>query len=114
MGDYTKNNKESSTINEVKIIEKSSGIDINELANAVAKAISISLPINKYNGSQCSQGSPEEDIINRKTLEKLAKSMIVQREIREDELKNFGKVNESKKDINETNKTIDLLSNLED
>lgn len=85
-------------------------IDINALANAIAQAIQASPLANR----QTVANIAEEAFDNTKTLEKLAKSMTVQRGNSESNFGNLGNEHHTKTDKDETDKTIDLLSNLGD
>jgi uncharacterized protein YpuA (DUF1002 family) len=113
MGDYTKKNETHSEIKtERTIVEKT--IDINELANAVAKAITINLPIHQK-GIIVNENRQFDNfnISDEKTMENLAKSMIVQRSDNKSNFKDLGNVCETKKDIDDINNTIDLLSDID-
>lgn len=116
MGDYTKKENDSKIIIERTIEREQKSIDMTELANAVANAIINKMPAQRYiqiNGQEIMDNSDGESELTKKTLEKLAKSMIIKRENNESNFKDLGSVSETQKDINETNKTIDLLSNLD-
>lgn len=119
MGDYTKKENNSKIIIERTIEREQKSIDMTELANAVANAIMNKMPTyseQRYiqvNGQNVIDDNDSESELTKKTLEKLAKSMIIKRENNESNFKGLGSVSETQKDINETNKTIDLLSNLD-
>lgn len=95
-----------------RIIEKqpiaqSQPIDINALVTAIKQAIQ---------AQSTNIGIPDE-FDNSKTLEQLANSMIVQRNKNESNFDNLGNEHHtktSKKEKKEVQKTIDLLSNLDD
>ena len=104
-----------------KIIEKPSTqpqiapIDLAALANAVAIAISGMLPSNAERiYSTNNTMLPIDEFDNSKTLEKLAKSMIVQRGGNISNFENLGNENQTKTNNEDNAKTIDLLSNLDD
>jgi hypothetical protein len=115
MGDYTKRESNSKIIIERTIEKEQKSIDMTELANAVANAIINKLPSQKYvqiNGQNIIEDDGEKEL-TQKTLEKLAKSMIIKRENNESNFKNLGNTSVTQKNINEINNSIDLLSNLE-
>ena len=93
---------------ESKIVEKSAGIDVEELAQAVAKAMGG----NRNYGSGNSNDSTS-NFDNSKTLEQLAKSMTVQRGGGESNFKDLGNTVETKKDKSESDSTIDFLKGMD-
>ena len=98
---------------EIVRVEKQD-IDLKTLADIVVNAIINKLPSQK--GIQINGQEINEDIekkLTQKTLENLAKSMIVKRENSESNFKNLGSISETQKDIREINKSIDLLKNLD-
>jgi len=90
-------------------VQQPAAINISELANAVANALS-----GQLHRLPTQQGAKEETFNDEKTLEKLAQSMTVQRGKSESNFNNLGNVNETIRDTKDTNKTIDLLSDLSD
>ena len=88
-------------------------IDIEKLAEAIAKK----LPgiKNESNKSNKENNIKEENdgFDNKNTLERLADSMVVQRDKNESNFKDLGKTKETKKDKDEVDKTIDLLKDLD-
>jgi hypothetical protein len=102
MGDYS-DHKNVQTIHHINS-SQNVDIDVNALADAIAKK----MPKFKTNtGAEL-----EDDFNNEATLDKLARAMVVQKDT-DANLKNIGDVRLSKKDVQETQKTIDLLSNLD-
>ena len=99
-----------------KIIEKKQEqqiINLEDLANAVAKAIGSQIQINvKESYGANNRGGDSFD--NSKTMEQLAASMVVQRGKNESNFNDLGDVKKTERDKTETDKTIDLLSNLDD
>lgn len=109
MGDYVeKNNK---TVEKIQIIEKSTNnqINVDDLANAVLKALK-----SGDNGGFLSKDNKEDTFDDSGTMEKLAESMLVQRGKNESNFEDLGEKHETQRSIIDTNKTIDLLSGLED
>ena len=96
-----------------RVIEKAQEIDFAKLANAVAQAIEGKF--GKQAGETSITRAEKPDTFDStKTMEKIANSMLVQRGKNEANFDDLGNVKETKKDIKETNATIDLLSNLTD
>ena len=112
--------------NDVRIVEKvvEKDVDIATLAEAMAKALLNHFP----QGVQGQQGQYQsfknkpnkpsddfDDFDDSKTLEGLAKSMLVSRNETESNMGDMSRHTvETKRDDKETNGTIDLLSNLDD
>ena len=85
-------------------------LDVNAVAEAVISAIN-----KKISTSPAQVNIPVADgFDSTKSLEKLADAMTVQRGNNESNFNDLGKVKETKKDKDDTDKTIDLLSNLDD
>ena len=88
-------------------------IDIAAIANAVANAIGpIQTKVVNVRGN--SGAEMDDDFDNSKSLEALADSMLVQRGKNESNFDNLGGIKETKRDKDETDKTIDLLKGLDD
>jgi len=86
-------------------------IDVGALAQAVAEALGKMPGSTVYrsdNGDEI-----EDNFDNAKSLDKLADSMTVQRGNSEANFDDLGGVEETKKDVKEVNKTIDLLRGLD-
>lgn len=124
MGDYAKRKEHGRYVDRVqiveKIVEKQSKPDINmdDLANAVANAIMHQLPspqivVQGVNGENVKRIF-EDSFDDKGTMEQLASSMIVQRGKKESNFKDLGNVSTTQKDLIDVNKTIDLLSGLDD
>jgi len=100
-----------------RIIEKQpeqapQNIDVNALANALAQVMK-TMPISS--GRSYTNADIEENVFdNTKTLERLADSMTVQKGNNESNFDNLGNEHQTKTDIEEIAKRIDLLSNLGD
>jgi hypothetical protein len=121
MGNYTKKPISGNRIEKVRvtehIIEKTNttnttnATDIDALAAALSKMININISGNVANISQ----SKKDDFDESSTMEKLAQSMIIQRNKNENNFDNdLGNIEKTKANQAETDKKIDLLSNLED
>ena len=89
------------------IIEKTSEINVDELAAAVAKAIGGKV---RYSES----GEVADGFDDGKTLEQLAKTMTVQRGGGDSNFKDLGNTVETKKDKEETDATIEFLKGVDD
>ena len=107
--------------NDVKIVEKD--VDISELAQAMAKALLGHLPqgvqgqqpIGQTLNNSPQRGLIEDTFDSTKTLENLAKSMLVNRNETESNMGDMTKNTVvTKNDNKDTNNTIDLLSDLDD
>jgi hypothetical protein len=87
-------------------------VDVGAIAKAVAEALG-KMPGRGY--AQSNDGSEyEDDFSNSGSMEKLADSMTVQRGDSEANFEDLGGVKETKKDVKEVDKTIDLLKGLDD
>ena len=84
------------------------GLGKTSTARIVAKAINC-----KVNNSEIARNR-KDDFDDSKTLDRLAKQMIVSRCDQESNFNGLGNVKEVDKDEKETDKTIDLLSKLND
>jgi len=122
MGNYIKKeySGQVNKTNDVRIVEKvvEKDVDIATLAEAMAKALLNHFP-QGVQGQQVQYQSfknkPSDDFDDSKTLEGLAKSMLVSRNETESNMGDMSKHTvETKRDDKETNGTIDLLSNLDD
>jgi hypothetical protein len=98
---------------EVPKEQKSESLDINALANAVAQAINfkVSQPTTHVIHTD---GSTLDTFDDSKTMDRLADQMLVQRGNGEANFDNLGNVKKTKKDQHDVDKTIGLLSNLND
>jgi hypothetical protein len=123
MGNYIKKEYSGNIqrSNEVKIVEKD--VDISELAQAMAKALIGHLPQGIQGQKPTGQtlnnnprsGITEDTFDSTKTLENLAKSMLVNRNETESNMGDMTKNTVvTKNDNKDTNNTIDLLSDLDD
>lgn len=117
--DYVKRPYRREPVSTERIIEKvvekkiepvQQPIDVNALANALAQIIK-TMPISS---GQMVINTEDAVFDNTKTLERLANSMTVQRGKSESNFDNLGNEHQTKRDKEETAKTIDLLSNLSD
>jgi hypothetical protein len=90
------------------IVEKE--VDVASIADAVVKAIGNRIHFNQ------NQSNVDADIgfDDSKTLERLAETMSVQNDNNESNFDDLGNIKKTQKDQKETQKTIDLLSNLDD
>jgi len=114
MADYRKGPKEP-------IVPKSGlhvGVDLNTLADLIAEKVSEGIELPKQSGiiyeRGSSDGNPENSFDDSFSMDQLAKSMVVQRGENSSNFEDLGGVKETKQDNKKTNKTIDLLSDLED
>lgn len=82
-------------------------IDTDAIANAVIKAISNKMPL-----ANNAQNQTPDNFDNSASLTQLAEAMINSKES-EGKIEGIGIIKETKKDIKETKKTIDLLSKLD-
>jgi len=121
MGDYVRKPEPGRHISKTTIIEKivekqadpQTPMDINALAQAVAKAINVS-----FGSNSIIQGVKVEDTFDTsKTLDKLADTMTVETGTSQSNFNDLGNVHQTKKtkkDKSNVAKTIDILSNLDD
>ena len=82
-----------------------------ETINALAEAIAKRIPSIRGGNSEIT-----DDFDNKKSLEKLAEAMVIQREENESNFEDLGKIKETKKDkgqIERIDKTIDLLKDID-
>ena len=84
-------------------------IDVNAIANAVINAINQKISTNNI---QINPKNKEDDFDNTNTMKKLADAMIDIKS-NENNMENLGTIEKTKSD-GKTDKTIDLLSKLED
>jgi hypothetical protein len=84
-------------------------VDTNAIADAVIKAMVAKMPSGVIGNIN---SGTREDFDNSESLKKLADAM-TNKEGQESNLSGLGKTQETKKDKKETDKTIDILSNLE-
>ena len=93
------------------IIEKESKVDVDAIANAVVKAFGNKIPFGMSQGPGKQLGDGFDD---SKTLERLADTMVIQKGDSESNFSDLGKVKENKKDQKDVQKTIDLLSDIDE
>ena len=98
-----------------KVIEKQTdGLNLVELANAIAQAISLKIPQGTVGGNVNNGVEASDDSFDSsKTMQRLADQMIVQRGDNEANFDNLGNVEKTKRDQKDVDDTIDLLSNLD-
>ena len=95
-------------IKETKIIEKQTEpIDIDALANKIISAIG-NKAISTHN-----EAGIKDDFDETASLDQLASAMSVNRSENKSNFDNLGNVIKTKKDSKETDKTIDILANLD-
>lgn len=122
MGNYIKKeySGQVNKTNDIRIVEKvvEKDVDIATLAEAMAKALLNHFPQGVQGQQVQAKGfknKPTDDFDESKTLEDLAKSMLVSRNETDCNMGDMSKNTiETKRDDKETNGTIDLLSNLDD
>jgi len=107
MGDYTDGKSAKGHVQNVSVSQQKE-IDIDALAKAVAKAIG-RVTIRGGTGEEFS-----DTFDDKKSMEALADSMIVQRGKSESNFEELGGIKKTNKDQKEVDKTIDILSNLDD
>ena len=90
--------------------EKEVKIDVNAIASAVVKAIGNKLP----SVAQGSGQQAKDDFDDSRTLERLADSMSTQQGQNESNFEGLGKVKKTKKDQKDVQKTIDILSDIDE
>ena len=90
-------------------------IDLDALADLIANKVSKGIEIPQKNGIIQRDHSQEENAFDdSNSMDALAKTMVVQRGDKSSNFEDLGGVNKTKKDNDQTNNTIDLLSDLED
>jgi hypothetical protein len=99
-------------ITEKKEQIQSNNIDTNAIADAVIKAIVDKMPSGSINVT--SQINKEDNFDTSASLSRLADAMVYNSDKNESNLEGLGRIQETKKDNKDTNKTIDLLSQLGD
>jgi hypothetical protein len=124
MGNYIKREPIGGEIyksQEIRVVEKivEKDVDIAILAEAMAKALLIHFPLGmngqQRNGETLKDSHIGDTFNDSKTLESLAKSMLVSRNETESNMGSMDKnIVITKNDNKETDNTIDLLSGLED
>lgn len=125
MGDYLKRNKNipcpqpGRVISEAKEAKEETHheLDVNKIADAVAKALEgkiggVNSTVKEVSVENNSERSIKE-FMSDSSLEKLAESMVVQRNQSESNLGNIGEENRVNKDNKEVKGTIDLLKGLD-
>jgi len=100
-----------------RIVEKpketeKEALDINALANAIAKVINVSIPQGTGNAGQ-TVTKEIDSFDNSKTMERLATQMLVERGENSTNFEELGNVKETKRDQKDVDDTIDLLSKLD-
>jgi len=105
------------TVEKTKIIEKEivKELDVKAVADAVIEAISGKISNNSIQINDTSINKDKfKEFDASGSLEKMAKEMVVQRGNSESNFDDLGQVKKTKKDNDATDKTIDILSGLED
>jgi hypothetical protein len=115
MADYRKRSQEPEL---PKQNAEGGSVDLHALADLIANKVSEGIEIPQQNGIMYRGNSPDGTPINTfddtASMDALAQSMVVQRGDQSSNFEDLGGVKETKKDNNQTNSTIDLLSDLED
>ena len=94
------------------IIERESKVDVEAIARAVVEAIGNKMPLGiGSHGVETQRGDGFDD---SRTLERLADTMSVQKGNSESNFEGLGRVKETKKDPKDTQKTIDLLRDVDE
>jgi hypothetical protein len=112
MADYRKKS------NEPKLPDQGGSVDLHALADLIANKVTEGIDLPQQSGiiykSFSPDGKAEDAFDDTSSMDALAKSMTVQRGDKSSNFEDLGGVKETKKDNNQTNNTIDLLSDLED
>lgn len=118
MGDYVKRRTVETVVKRVVEQPQQPVIDLTALANAVASAVTANMPqqqaMGRYAPIQEGQEAEGFKFDNSRTLEQLAENMLVQRGNKDSNFKGLGNTKTTEKDQKEVDKTIDLLSGLDD
>lgn len=85
-------------------------LDVDALASAVAKALG-TLPTQRIVAG--TGGEIVDTFSDERSLESIAKAMLVQRGNKDSNFEDLGKVQETKKDVKDTDAVIDLLKGLD-
>ena len=108
MGDYVDGVRSQG--GSVHNINVSKEVDVDAIAAAVVKAMGGMPSFRRgHSGEEL-----EDGFDNTKSLENIAEAMIIQRGKNESNFEDLGRVNKTKKDKKDVDKTIDLLSKLGD
>jgi len=99
-------------VKEITIVEKESAVNVDVIAAAVVEALGDKLSKVQIQTVQPTTKSGGFDDSN--TMEQLAKSMTVQRGDSSSNFDDLGNISETKKDKEEVDQTIDLLSGIQD
>ena len=113
MADYRKKNTQPEL---PRNDSQSNSIDLDALADLIANKVSKGIEMPQNNGIIHSDTSQDKKYAfdDSNSMDALAKTMVVQRGDKSSNFEDLGGVNKTKKDNNQTNNTIDLLSDLED
>ena len=120
MGDYIKKpylRGDRDNVNDllaklIRNLPEQKSIDADQIANAVANALSSKINVNAVQVSE--KHIDVADSSDARSMEKLAQSMIVQRGDKEANFEDLGGTQETKKNKEEVQNTIDLLRDLDD
>jgi hypothetical protein len=99
-------------IKETVVVEKETAVDVDSIAAKVVEALGDKL--SKIQVETVHETKRSGDFDDSKTMEQLAKSMTVQRSNSSSNFDNLGNVAETKKDKEEVDQTINILSGIED
>ena len=118
MSNYIKRPESEKIIRKEIVVEKTiekqtDGLNMVELANAIAQAISLKIPQGTVGGNVNNVEASEDSFDNSKTMQRLAEQMIVQKGDNEANFDNLGNVEKTKRDQKDVDDTIDLLSKLD-
>jgi len=112
MADYRKRSKPAELPKED---QQGNNVDLEALANLIANKVSQGIDLPKNSGIIYKDSSKEEDEFDdTSSMDQLAKTMTIQRGDKSSNFDDLGGVKETKKDNDQTNNTIDLLTDLED
>lgn len=115
MGDYIKTEKPHRE--PTRSVQHSEAVDYEKIAQAVADKLSNVINSNMGSGLT-NQGTSNHGIVDNfddsNSMDQLADSMVIERGSKESNFDDLGNVKETKKDQTKTDKTIDILSNLDD
>jgi len=117
MGDYIAGKSDRSG-NSVTTIEAIASVDVNAIADAVAKALflkskAIGDPNRNSSGDYFDAPEKKKEFDDSSTMKRMADAMIVESGKNESNFKDLGNVKENKAEP-DVDKTVDLLKDLDD
>ena len=95
------------------IVEKAAEVDVDAIANAVVKALGGKMQLGVSHEDGRKDTGDFDGFNDSRTLERLADTMVIQKGDGESNFEGLGKVQETKKDNKDVQKTIDMLKDLD-